>query len=165
MEEDPTKTVLRLKGLQAKAEQQETEALVQAWAVENYDNIGVLMEKDPESTMAALQQRYATTTGKSVPAIFKTMYINVLEDKQDILENEFEQRTQFGILDLNFVNNIDNPEVQKARIAFEAQEESKYGPEALGIKESLRTTARQLTKLNPNEQTGSPQTFLVGGTT
>ncbi len=146
----------------AKAEQQETEVLLQAWAVENYDNIGVLMEQDPESTMAALQQRYATTTGKSVPAIFKTMYTNVLEDKQDILENELEQRTQFGILDLNFVNNIDNPEVQKkAKIAFEAQEEAKYGPEALGIKESLRTTARQLTKLNPNEQTGSPQTFLV----
>jgi hypothetical protein len=154
----------RLKAERAleKAERQETEVLLQAWAVENYDNIRVLMDKDPESTMAALQQRYGTTTGKPVPSIFKTMYTNALEDRQDILENELEQRIRFGILDLNYVNNIDNPEVQKkAKIALEAQEEAKYGPEALGIKESLRTTARQLTKLNPNEQTGSPQTFLV----
>ena len=132
-----------------------------AWVNANIDSIQQAYDENPEQAAMLVKQRYH---GKNmtVPPAIAAIEREAIKKKKDIVENLVAQKTKFGNLDLTFVNSIQDPSLQKtARAAYEQQELNKYGPEALGIKKGFKATARALTKINPNEEQGSAQTFLV----
>lgn len=132
-----------------------------AWVNANIDSIQQAYDENPEQAAMLVKQRYH---GKNmtVPPAIAAIEREAIKKKKDIVENLVAQKTKFGNLDLTFVNSIQDPSLQKtARAAYEQQELNKYGPETLGIKKGFKATARALTKINPNEEQGSAQTFLV----
>ena len=139
---------------QKKAEERE-------WVNSNIDSIQEAYNQNPQQAALLVKQRYhgkAMTVPPAIAAIEREAF----KRNKDLMETTILQRTKFGILDLSFVNSIQDPQLQKtARAAFEQQQEQRYGPESLGIKKGFRATARALTKINPNEEQGSAQTFLV----
>ena len=139
---------------QKKAEERE-------WVNSNIDSIQEAYNQNPQQAALLVKQRYhgkAMTVPPAITAIEREAF----KKNKDLMETTILQRSKFGILDLSFVNSIQDPELQKsARAAFEQQQEQRYGPEALGIKKGFKATARALTKINPNEEQGSAQTFLV----
>ncbi len=131
------------------------------WLNNNIDEIQQAYNQNPQQAQALVLQRYHDK-GMTVPEVIKSIEREAIKNNKDLMANTIAQRTKYGILDLSFVNSIQDPELQRStRAAFEAQEEQKYGPEALGIKKGFKATARALTKINPNEEQGSAQTFLV----
>ena len=132
-----------------------------AWVNANIDAIQQAYDESPEQTAMLVKQRYHGK-GMTVPSAIAAIEREAIKKKKDIVENLVTQKTKFGNLDLTFVNSIQDLSLQKtARAAYEQQELNKYGPETLGIKKGFKATARALTKINPNEEQGSAQTFLV----
>ncbi len=132
-----------------------------AWVNANIDSIIAAYDENPAQAAMLIQQRYFNK-GMTVPPVIAAIEREAIKENKEILENLVAQKTKFGNLDLTFVNSIQDPTLQKtARAAYEQQELSKYGDEALGIKKGFKATARSLTKINPNEEQGSAQTFLV----
>lgn len=132
-----------------------------AWVNANIDSIIAAYDENPAQAAMLIQQRYFNK-GMTVPPVIGAIEREAIKENKEILENLVAQKTKFGNLDLTFVNSIQDPTLQKtARAAYEQQELSKYGDEALGIKNGFKATARSLTKINPNEEQGSAQTFLV----
>ena len=132
-----------------------------AWVNANIDSIIAAYDENPAQAAMLVQQRYFNK-GMTVPPVIAAIEREAIKENKEILENLVAQKTKFGNLDLTFVNSIQDPTLQKtARAAYEQQELSKYGDEALGIKKGFKATARSLTKINPNEEQGSAQTFLV----
>ena len=132
-----------------------------AWVNANIDSIIAAYDENPAQAAMLVQQRYFNK-GMTVPPVLVAIEREAIKENKEILENLVAQKTKFGNLDLTFVNSIQDPTLQKtARAAYEQQELSKYGDEALGIKKGFKATARSLTKINPNEEQGSAQTFLV----
>jgi hypothetical protein len=131
------------------------------WVNSNIDAIQEAYNQNPNQAAALIKQRYHGK-GMTVPPVISRIESAAIARNKDLIQHSILERTRFGILDLPFVNSIRDPQLQKqAREAFNAQEERKYGPEALGIKKGFKATARALTKINPNEEQGSAQTFLV----
>ena len=132
-----------------------------AWVNANIDSIQQAYDDNPEQAAMLVKQRYHGK-GMTVPPVIAAIEREAIKKNKDIVENLVAQKTKFGNLDLTFVNSIQDATLQKtARAAFEQQELNKYGDEALGIKKGFKATARALTKINPNEEQGSAQTFLV----
>lgn len=132
-----------------------------AWVNANIDSIIAAYNENPAQAAMLVQQRYFNK-GMSVPPVIAAIEREAIKENKEILENLVAQKTRFGNLDLTFVNSIQDPTLQKtARAAYEQQELSKYGDEALGIKNGFKATARKLTAIDPNENQGSPLTFLV----
>tara|TARA_B100000073_G_scaffold317378_1_gene294702 strand:- start:2080 stop:4656 length:2577 start_codon:yes stop_codon:yes gene_type:complete len=131
------------------------------WLIANIDAIRQAYNEDPVQAAVFIKQRY-NTLRIPVPSEITRIEREAIKRNKDIVENTINQKIRFGNLDLTFVNSIADPALQKqARTAFEQQELTKYGDEALGIKKGFKATARALTKINPNEEQGSAQTFLV----
>ena len=132
-----------------------------AWVNANIDSIIAAYNENPLQAAMLVKQRYQSK-GMTVPPVIAAIEREAIKENKEILENLVAQKTKFGNLDLTFVNSIQDPTLQKtARAAYEQQELRKYGDEALGIKKGFKATARSLTKINPNEEQGSAQTFLV----
>ena len=146
---------------QSEFEERQKKAEEREWVNANIDSIQEAYNQNPQQAALLVKQRYhgkAMTVPPAIAAIEREAF----KRNKDIMETTIMQRTKFGILDLSFVNSIQDPQLQKsARTAFEQQQEQRYGPEALGIKKGFKATARALTKINPNEEQGSAQTFLV----
>ena len=131
------------------------------WINNNIDEIQQRYNENPQQAAALVLQRYHDK-GMTVPEVIRSIEREAFKRNKDLMETTIMQRAKFGILDLSFVNSIQDPELQKeARKAFEQQQEQRYGPESLGIKKGFKSTARNLTKIDPNEEQGSAQTFLV----
>ncbi len=146
---------------QLNAEEALKKAEDNAWVNANIDSIQQAYDDNPEQAAMLVKQRYYSK-GMTVPPVIAAIEREAIKKNKDIVENLVAQKTKFGNLDLTFVNSIQDPTLQKtARAAYEQQELSKYGDEALGIKKGFKATARSLTKINPNEEQGSAQTFLV----
>ena len=146
---------------QQNAEDAFKQAEDKAWVNANIDSIQQAYDENPAQAAMLVKQRYYNK-GMTVPPVIAAIEREAIKKKKDIVENLVAQRTKFGNLDLTFVNSIEDATLQKtARAAYEQQELAKYGDEALGIKKGFKATARNLTKINPNEEQGSPQTFLV----
>ena len=146
---------------QIEFEDRQKKAEDRQWVVANIDAIQEAYNQNPYQAALLIKQRYH---GKAmtVPSEISAIEREAIKRNKDLTENTIAQRTKYGILDLPFVNSIQDPELQKAaRAAFDTQEINKYGEEALGIKKGFKATARALTKINPNEEQGSAQTFLV----
>jgi len=144
-----------------KANNEFNKAQEQQFLIDNIDTIRQAYDENPDQATAATQERYHSK-GLTVPALIKEIersaFKNLKNQAQDILNTKI----RFQSLDLGYINTIEDPTIRtKAIEAFKVQEEQKYGPEALGIKKGFRATARELTKINPNEGNDSPQTFLV----
>jgi len=132
-----------------------------AWLNANIDSVIAAYNDNPAQAAMLVKQRY-NRKGMAVPTVIANIEREAIKRNKDIVENLVAQKTKFLTLDLTFVNSIQDPTLQKtARAAYEQQELKKYGDEALGIKKGFKATARSLTKINPNEEQGSPQTFLV----
>ena len=132
-----------------------------AWENANIDSIQQGYDENPEQ-MAVLMRQRSFSLGLPMSSLVMGIEREAIKKKKDIVENLVTQKTKFGNLDLTFVNSIQDLSLQKtARAAYEQQELNKYGPETLGIKKGFKATARALTKINPNEEQGSAQTFLV----
>jgi hypothetical protein len=132
-----------------------------AWVDANIDSIQQAYDENPEQAAVLVKQRYHGK-GMTVPPVIAAIEREAIKKKKDIVENTIDEKTRFGNLDLTFVNSIQDLSLQKkARAAYEQQELNKYGPEALGIKKGFKATARKLTEIDPNENQGSPLTFLV----
>ena len=132
-----------------------------AWVNANIDSIIAAYDENPAQAAMLIQQRYFNK-GMTVPPVIAAIEREAIKENKEILENLVAQKTKFGNLDLTFVNSIQDATLQKtARAAYEQQELSKYGDEALGIKKGFKATARKLTDIDPNENQGSPLTFLV----
>ena len=146
---------------QLNAEEALKKAEDKAWVNANIDSIQQAYDDNPEQAAMLVKQRYYGK-GMTVPPVIAAIEREAIKKKNDIVENLVAQKTKFGNLDLTFVNSIQDATLQKtARAAYEQQEMNKYGPETLGIKKGLKSTARNLTKIDPNEEQGSAQTFLV----
>lgn len=131
------------------------------WVNSNIDSIMEAYQQNPQQAALLVKQRYFNK-GMTVPPVIAAIEREAIKENNELMAETVAQRARFGILDLSFVNSIQDPALAKtAREAFEDQEERKYGPLALGIKKGFKATARALTKINPNEEQGSPQTFLV----
>jgi soluble lytic murein transglycosylase-like protein len=132
-----------------------------AWVNANIGSIQQAYDENPAQAAMLVKQRYYGK-GMTVPTVIANIEREAIKKNKDIVQNLVAQKTKFGNLDLTFVNSIQDATLQKtARAAYEQQELNKYGPEALGIKKGLKSTARNLTKIDPNEEQGSAQTFLV----
>ena len=146
---------------QIEAEDAYKKAEDKAWVNANIDSIITAYNENPAQAAMLVKQRYHSK-GMTVPTVIANIEREAIKKNKDIVENLVAQKTKFGNLDLTFVNSIQDATLQKtARAAYEQQELNKYGPETLGIKKGFKATARALTKINPNEEQGSAQTFLV----
>ena len=146
---------------QVNAEEALKKAEDTAWVNANIEKIIASYDENPAQAAMLIQQRYFNKN-MAVPPVIAAIEREAIKENKEIVKNLVEQKTKFGNLDLTFVNSIEDPTLQKAaRAAYEQQELSKYGEEALGIKKGFKATARALTKINPNEEQGSAQTFLV----
>lgn len=131
------------------------------WVVNNIDNIREAYRLNPKQAATLIQQRYHSK-GMTIPPLIKEVQTAAFKETREEAEQALQTRIKFGTLDMQYVNRIQDPTIRKAAAeALQAQEQAKYGPEALGIKKGFRATARKLTKINPNEGNDSPQTFLV----
>ena len=132
-----------------------------AWQRNSAVSIQAAYDQNALQASLLVKKRYADK-GMSVPQWITNIETAAFAKNKAEVKATFEERKRFGILDLPFVNSIQDPTLQKqAREAFEAQQENRYGPEALGIKKGLKATARNLTKIDANEEQGSATTFLV----
>ena len=131
------------------------------WVNANIDSIRAAYDQDPRQAQALVLERYHSKN-MTVPPAIAAIERAALKKNKDLMVHTVNERARYGILDLPFINSIEDPTVQKqARELHTKQEEAKYGPEALGIKKGFKATARNLTKINPNEEQGNAQTFLV----
>lgn len=144
-----------------RVERQLLEEEDKAWVRNNLPSIQEAYNQNPQQAALLVQKRYVDN-GLSVPQAIKNIETAAFAKNKAEVQATFEERKRFGILDLPFVNSIQDPTLQKkAREAFDQQQLNRYGPEALGIKKGLKATARKLTKIDPNEEQGSATTFLV----
>ena len=131
------------------------------WQLSNINEIREAYMQNPQGTSKLVLERY-NSLGMPVPTVIKNLESEAIKNHEELVTNTINERTRFGTLDLSFVNSIADPTLQKlAREAHQKQELAKYGDEAFGIKKGLVSKARTLTKINPNEDQGSSQTFLV----
>ena len=146
---------------QSEFEDRQKRAEDRQWVVANIDSIQEAYNQNPYQAALLIKQRYYNKA-MTVPPEIAAIEREAIKKNKDLMEYTISERTRFGILDLPFVNSIQDPELKKtARAAYETQELNKYGEEAIGIKNGFKATARNLTKINPNEEQGSAQTFLV----
>lgn len=132
-----------------------------AWQRNSAVSIQAAYDQNALQASLLVQKRYRDK-GMSVPQWIQDIETSAFAKNKAEVQRTFEERQRFGILDLPFVNSIRDPTLQKqAREAYEEQQLKRYGPEALGIKKGLKATARKLTQIDPNEEQGSPTTFLV----
>ena len=132
-----------------------------AWFNANIDNIQEAVDLNPHQAERLLVERY-NNLGITMPQPLKSIVAEGLKRNKEEVQFQIDQRTKYGILDTSFVNSIrDRTQQSLAREALQTQEEARYGPASLGIKKGFKATARKLTKINPNEEQGSAQTFLV----
>jgi soluble lytic murein transglycosylase-like protein len=132
-----------------------------AWVRANLPSIQEAYNQNPTQAALLVKKRYLDK-GMAVPEAIRSIETAAIAKNKAEIQATFEERQRYGILDLPFVNNIQDPVLQKkARAAYEQQQLARYGPETLGIKKGLKATARKLTKIDPNEEQGSATTFLV----
>lgn len=144
-----------------RTERQLVEEQDKAWVRSSLPSIQEAYNQNPTQASLLVRKRYLDK-GMSVPQSIKNIETAAFAKNKAEVQAAFEQRQRFGILDLPFVNSIQDPTLQKtAREAYDQQQLNRYGPETLGIKKGLRATARKLTKIDPNEEQGSSVTFLV----
>ena len=129
-----------------------------------YENISTITqafrENYQQAEKAALER--AHKAGVPLTPLMKSIQSSVKSELEDEERATLTSKIRFSALDETYVNSIQNPTIRKQGVeALAKQEEQKYGPAALGIKKGFKATARKLTKINPNENTGSPQTYLV----
>tara|TARA_Y100000816_G_scaffold275822_1_gene244400 strand:+ start:6735 stop:9326 length:2592 start_codon:yes stop_codon:yes gene_type:complete len=129
-----------------------------------YENISTITqafrENYQQAEKAALER--AHKAGVPLTPLMKSIMSSVKSELEDEERATLTSKIRFSALDETYVNSIQNPTIRKQGVeALAKQEEQKYGPAALGIKKGFKATARKLTKINPNENTGSPQTYLV----
>ena len=130
----------------------------------NIDSIEQAIDIDVYKAESILKEKY-DDLGVPMPQELKTMLSEGIADNKEEVQEAIDHRIKYGTMDAPFVNSIRNRTQQKkAREAYAAQEERKYGPAALGIKKGFVATARKLTKINAAEQQGSAQTFMVQAT-
>lgn len=142
-------------------ERQLTEEEDKAWVRNSLPSIQEAYNQNAHQASLLVRKRYLDK-GMSVPQAIKNIETAAFAKNKAEVQATFEERKNFGILDLSFVNSIQDPTLQKkAKAAFEDQQLSRYGPETLGIKKGLKASARKLTKIDPNEEQGSATTFLV----
>jgi len=130
------------------------------WQVDNINNIREAYRQNPQQAAMIMQERYHSR-GMTLPPLIKEIQSSAFKKAAEEAKNLLETKARAGILDLNFVNKLPPSLREQGAKLLKAQEESKYGPEALGIKKSFRATARKLTGIDPNEGNDSPTTFLV----
>ena len=144
-----------------RVERQLVEEQDKAWVRSSLPAIQEAYNQNAAQASLLVQKRYRDN-GLPIPQAIRNIETAAFAKNKAEVQKSFEQRQKFGILDLPFVNSIQDPTLQKkAREAYEQQQLTRYGPEALGIKKGLRATARKLTGLDPNEEQGSATTFLV----
>ena len=144
-----------------RVERQLIEEEDKAWVRSSLPAIQEAYNQNAAQASLLVQKRYRDN-GLPIPQAIRNIETAAFAKNKAEVQQSFEQRQKFGILDLPFVNSIQDPTLQKkAREAYEQQQLTRYGPEALGIKKGLRATARKLTGLDPNEEQGSATTFLV----
>ena len=129
-----------------------------------YENISTITqafrENYQQAEKAALER--AHKAGVPLTPLMKSIQSSVKSELEDEERATLTSKIRFSALDETYVNSIQNPTIRKQGVeALAKQEEQKYGPAALGIKKGFKATARKLTDINPNENTGSPQTYLV----
>jgi|DEB0MinimDraft_6_1074348.scaffolds.fasta_scaffold09330_2 hypothetical protein len=130
------------------------------WVVDNIANIREAYRQNPKQAAQLMQDRYYSK-GKTLPSLIKEIEADAFKKAANEAENSLKVKFDAGILDLNFVNRLPPSLREKGAKLLQAQEESKYGPEALGIKKGFRATARKLTGIDPNEGNDSPITYLA----
>ena len=132
-----------------------------AWVRASLPSIQQAYDQNPTQAALLVKKRYLDK-GMAIPQAIRNIETAAFAKNKAEVEAAFEERQRYGILDLPFVNNIQDPVLQKkARAAYDQQQLTRYGPETLGIKKGLKATARKLTKVDPNEEQGSATTFLV----
>ena len=129
-----------------------------------YENVDTIIqafrENYQQAEKASLQR--AHKAGVPLTPLMKSIQSSVKSELEDEERSTLMSKIRFSALDETYVNSIQNPTIRKQGVeALAKQEEQKYGPVALGIKKGFKATARKLTDINPNENTGSPQTYLV----
>ena len=136
------------------------ESKIRNQILDNMDIVSESYDEDFAGTSRTINKHFSSE-GMAVPPAVTALERCKLKRKNSIDEAIFAQKVQNSILDLTFVNSIEDPQLQeRARKALDAQEERKYGPESAGIKEGMLESAKTLTKIN-REGSGSAQTFLV----
>lgn len=130
------------------------------WVVDNIANIREAYRQNPKQAAQLMQDRYYSK-GKTLPPLIKEIESDAFKVAAEEAKKTLEVKARAGILDLNFVNRLPPSLREEGAKLLQAQEESKYGPEALGIKKGFRATARKLTGIDPNEGNDSPLTYLV----
>ena len=132
-----------------------------SWVRASLPSIQQAYDQNPTQAALLVKKRYLDK-GMAIPQAIRSIETAAFAKNKAEVQATFEERQRYGILDLPFVNNIQDPVLQKkARAAYDQQQLARYGPETLGIKKGLKAIARKLTKIDPNEEQGSPTTFLV----
>ena len=129
-----------------------------------YENISTITqafrENYQQAEKAALER--AHKAGVPLTPLMKSIMSSVKSELETEERATLASKIRFSALDETYVNSIQSPTIRKQAVeALAKQEEQKYGPATVGIKKGFKATARRLTKINPNENTGSPQTYLV----
>lgn len=144
-----------------KATRDFAKAQLDQFEYENIDTITQAFRENYEQASKAALER-AHKAGVPLTPLMKSIQSSVKSELEAEEQATLLSKIRFSALDETYVNSIENPIIRKQGIeALAKQEEQKYGPVALGIKKGFKATARKLTKINPSEATGSPQTFLV----
>jgi hypothetical protein len=145
----------------AEFEERQKKAEDMQWVNSSIDSIQEAYNQNPQQTALLVKQRYhgkAMTVPPPITAIEREAF----KKNRDLMEHTILERIKFKILDLPFVNSIQDPQLQKmARAGFEKQELEKYGPEAGLIKGQMAALARKRTGIDPNSQGTSPTTALL----
>ena len=131
------------------------------WVNANIDSIREAYEQDPKQAQALVLERYHSKN-MTVPPAIAAIERAALKKNKDLMIHTVNERYRFGNLDLPFINSIEDPTIQKTAIELHTkQEEAKYGPETLRIKNQIGALARKRTGIDPNSQGTSPTTALL----
>jgi len=144
-----------------RVERQLVEEEDKAWVRASLPSIQEAYNQNPTQASLLVRKRYLDK-GMAVPQVIKNIETAAFAKNKAEVQTAFEQRQRFGILDLPFVNSIQDPALQKtAREAYDEQQLTKYGENAPEILKRLNRIARTLTNIDPNEKTGGPGTYEV----
>ena len=118
---------------------------------------------DLEGAATFEKEFYGRYPNESLPNGYVRAKKSALKENLAAEVASIEARTKTQTLDKEFIDAIENPELQLAAIkAFKEQETAKYGPKYDAMQKSLVSEAKTLTKFDPTvEGPGSGTTIMV----
>jgi hypothetical protein len=128
----------------------------------NIEQITLGYETAPlEMAVAMRKRRIKLGLGSELSPMVTKIEADALKGKKEVIEHAYAQRKKNNTLDMDLINLLPRDKREQAIKDYNDQEVRKYGPDAVGLKNSLVDVARKETGIQSESETGGPQTYLM----